>query len=438
MKIDKNSFFKIYETKFWQKLKESIVPFDDNPKKDEFLAELFEEITTFTYNPKHPREYIVLNKHNGISRYVPTFSRKDYCVYYLCIKLLEAEIAVNRVSGTFGGWTLGNPIRLKEEQEILEFDYIPFNTFNELAWAEEWQTFQNIALKYRDLDDWHCFICLDIANFYDCINLAILERKIRHVVPKAKQEVVTLLFHFLRNWNKKLEGYNTKTVGIPQDEIGDCSRILANFYLQDFDLEMNKICDAHDAKFIRFADDQIIYAKTMEDAKKILFEASKELLRINLNFNSGKVKEFKTKHEFNEYWAFDTFDLLKDKTDKTKINKGVKKYFGNLDKGVNFREDSILKRILTIDSTLIEPKYRHRLLSMFYEENFLAQLKVWHLQRIRKYVNNDAEFFQILDDLINIVPFNSFHYNLLAFYKKDRKGHNLDSLIKRIETIKLK
>ena len=33
----------------------------------------------------------------------------------------------------------------KEEQEILELDYIPFNTINDLSWVNEWQSFQNIA-----------------------------------------------------------------------------------------------------------------------------------------------------------------------------------------------------------------------------------------------------------------------------------------------------
>jgi len=438
MKIDKSSLIELFESKFWQKLKESLVPFESTPDKTVFLNELYDEITEFTYSPRHPREYIVINKHNGISRYVATFSRKDYCVYFLCIKLLEKEIAINRVEGTFGGWTLGNEIRLKEEQEILELDYIPYNTINELSWAKEWQSFQNIAKVYRDLNDWKCFINLDIANFYDCINLAILERQIRHVVPKSKQDVVTLMFHFLRNWNKKLEGYNLKTVGIPQDEIGDCSRILANFYLQDYDNVMSEICEKNKSKFIRFADDQIIYTNDMDTARNILFEASRELLRINLNFNSSKVKEFKSKDEFNQYWVFDLFELLKDKENKEKINKGIESFFDNLDKKIKFRENSILKRILSVDSKKIHPKFRHRLIAMFFNPDFLAQLSMWHFKRIRAFVDNDEEFFTELDKLIELVPFNSYHYNLMAFYRKERKDFDFDIIEKRIDKIKLK
>ncbi|MBS2213936.1 RNA-directed DNA polymerase [Carboxylicivirga mesophila] len=437
MKIDKASFEKVFESKFWKKLKESIVPFESSPDKNKFLNELYDEISEFTYSPKNPRDYIVVNKHNGISRYVPTFTRKDYCVFFLCIKLLENEIAVNRVEGTYGGWTLGNPIRLKEEQEIIELDYVPYNTINELSWVQEWQSFQNIAKSHRDTDDWKCFINLDIANFYDCINLTILERKIRHVIPKSKQDAVTLLFHFLQNWNKKLEGYNPKTVGIPQDEIGDCSRILANFYLQDYDLAMNEIANRYGAKYIRFADDQIIYAKDLSTAKSILFEASRELLKINLNFNSSKVKEFKSKNEFNTYWCFGLFELLRDKENKNSINAGVGMYFEFLEKNIRFRDNSVLKRILTIDSSLIEAKYKKRLISKFLDPDFLAQLGIWHFKRIKSFINNDAEFYTALDELINNVPYNSYHYNLRAFYKKERKEFDLKIIDTKIDQVRL-
>ena len=206
MQIDKDSFMKIFQTSFWKKLNESLVPFTDNVDKTSFLNNLYDEITTFSYNPSNPREYIVINKHNNVSRYVPTFCRKDYCVYYLCIKLLENEIAVNRVEGTYGGWTLGNPIKLKEEEECIELEYVPFNTIDSFAWTQYWRSFQDVAKLYKNAGNFEFFIKIDIANFYDSINLSLLERKIRHVVPKVKQDVVTLLMHFLHNWKKNWKG----------------------------------------------------------------------------------------------------------------------------------------------------------------------------------------------------------------------------------------
>jgi hypothetical protein len=437
MKIDKPSFIKLFNTRFWNKLNESIVPFTDKPiSKNIFLSDLHQSVTDFTYSPSHPRHYISVNKHNGVARFIPTFNRADYCVYYLCIKLLENEIAINRIEGTFGGWTLGNPIRLKEEQEIIELDYVPFNTFNDLSWAEEWRSFQSISRKFVDTGEYKYFLNLDIANFYDTINLSILERKIRHIIPKGKQEIVTLLLHFLQNWNKRMEGYNIKTVGLPQDEIGDCSRILANFYLQDFDLAMKNICEKYNSKFIRFADDQIIFTKDKETARIILFEASKELFKINLNINSNKVKEFGSREKFETFWAFEIFDNLKDKENKEEINLGVSKYFNLIDNGIKFKDTSVLKRLLTINFDLIEPKYRHRLLSGFFEKDFLFNMQLWHLRRIRKALSNDIEFFSQLDNMIEKALFNSFLFNLRQFYKKDRKDFDLTIIDKRIEVLK--
>jgi hypothetical protein len=201
---------------------------------------------------------------------------------------------------------------------------------------------------------------------------------------------------------------------------------------------MNEICDKYGAKYIRFADDQIIYAKDLHVAKNILFEASRELLKINLNFNSSKVKEFKSKADFDTYWAFELFELLKNKTDKAAINSSIDKYFEYLDTNVKFRDNSVLKRILSVDSKLIEPKYRHRLIAMFFNPDFLAQLTVWHFKRIREFIDNDTEFFGELDKMVSTVPFNSYHYNLLAFYKKERTGFDCSAIEKRIEEIKLK
>lgn len=437
MKIDKPSFIELFNTRFWSKLNESIVPFTNKTAdKTVFLNELYHSVTDYSYSPSHPRHYILVNKHNGVARFVPTFNREDYCVYYLCIKLLENEIAINRIDGTFGGWTLGNPIRLKEEQEIIELDYIPFNTLNDLLWAEEWRSFQSISRKYKDTGEYGYFLNLDIANFYDTINLAILERKIRHIIPKSKQGVVTLLMHFLQNWNKRIEGYNIKTVGLPQDEIGDCSRILANFYLQDFDLAMKNICDKYNSRYIRFADDQIIFTKDKETARLILFEASKELFKINLNVNSSKVKEFSSREEFETYWAFDIFDHLKIKDNKEEINKGITKYFKLIDSGIRFKNSSVLKRLLTINFDLIEPHYRHRLLSGFFEQDFLFSLQIWHFRRIRKALNNDKDFFHQLDTMIEKSLFNSFLFNLRQFYVRDRKDFDLALIDKRIEELR--
>lgn len=84
----------------------------------------------------------------------------------------------------------------------------------------------------------------------------------------------------------------------------------------------------------------------------------------------------------------------------------------------------------------INPEHRHRLLSGFYNQEFLSQLSLWYFRRIREKVQNDREFFSILDSQIDKILFNSYHYQLLSFYSKDRKDFDLTILQKRIDDLK--
>lgn len=120
---------------------------------------------------------------------------------------------------------------------------------------------------------------LDIAKFYDSINLDILERKIRAHVDRQNYPAVDLLFVLLRFWNRSLEGYGAKSVGLPLEEIGDNSRILANFYLAEYDETLVSFGESFQpgGKYLRYADDQILMASEMDQAEETLFRAGVEL-----------------------------------------------------------------------------------------------------------------------------------------------------------------
>ncbi len=75
------------------------------------------------------------------------------------------------------------------------------------------------------------------------------------------------------------------------------------------------------------------------------------------------------------------------------------------------------------------------LLSGFYKDDFLSQLSLWHFRRIRERVKNDPDFFTILDNQINSIMFNSYHYQLLNFYTRDRKDFDLTILNNRIKEL---
>lgn len=440
--VEWNEFEKIFSSKFWQKLKESLVPYRPGEKpgnKQVFLKKLYDDIRNQAYFPEHPRDYIVSNKHNYVARIVPAFGYRENCAYFFAIKMIENAIANNRVDGTYGGWRLGNPIRAQEEEE---FDLIlsaSLNSYNKFAWVENWRDFQKKAYTYSSRGDYTCFVKFDIANFYDSINLDLLEKKIRLATSPQETFAIELLFHFLRHWNRKFEGYYAKSVGLPQDEIGDMSRLLANFYLQDYDEAIKELCDKHDAAYLRYSDDQIIYAPDCETGLYLLFEASKELFKINLNINSSKVTVFHTREEFERYWAFEIFDLLKDKNDGESIQAAVQMYFQWKANEYNFRWDSVLTRLLSVNlSTMPAPHLRHKVLSEFLDPAFLTQLSYWAFKKLYNQLSGDlGELYKILDALVPTVKYNSFHYNLLNFYKKHRPDFDTTVLETRIDELKI-
>lgn len=360
LNITEEEYLKILNNDFRKHLKNSLSPSFQVPNDyKSCLLQTYEDISNNSYLPSSPVAYIVIDKHNGVSRYVPVLTYEDYCVYYFCVKVLEGEIAENRVVGTYGGWTMGGAIREAENENLLQLHtssegYYPPNAFNRNQWIKEWSSFQNLVKAYMQYDEFSYFVKMDIANFYDSINLSILKEKL--TAQSKNKEIINTLMLFLSRWNYSIEGGLDKSVGIPQDEVGEMSRLLANFYLQSYDAIMKKECKDRGAEYMRYADDLIIFAKSKKDAKEILFAASRELLVLSLNLNSGKVKEFCNKDDFDKYWGFEIFDFLQNEDNSLSINQGVESYFRCIDMKLDFRKDSVLRKILSVDKSLLLKK----------------------------------------------------------------------------------
>ncbi|WP_340104890.1 RNA-directed DNA polymerase [Rhodohalobacter sp. 8-1] len=452
-----DEFIEIFQSRFWRKLKETIVPFEEIPKgkaKKKFLKDFYENLQEKNYQPKSPREYIVFDKHNLVSRIVPTFEIQDYVVYFYCVKALEPFIAEteDRIPGTFGGWTLSNGLRDGEKDEITELEsqylnsapYGSDTSYNPLAWRRHWQQFQKLAYDYANQTDFGYALKFDIANFYDCINLNLLEEKIRTATTGADHyEDVSLLFHFLRQWNKPLEGYFPKTVGIPQDEIQDCSRILANFYLRVFDNEMYKSCRKKKSKYLRYSDDMILFCPSKKEALSLIFYASKELHKIGLNINSSKVDTFENREKFNEYWAFEIFELLEDENikDKKTLNEAVALYFEKYQESP--KRVSILRRLLAADFEVLNKKNRSLLKNEYVNKEFLSNCDYRMMKKIYNKMNEESanHMVSLLTKLTFELNYNSFHYNYRKFREKVLKIDELDIekmfIESKIEELKL-
>jgi len=424
---NKDEFIKLIDSKFFNCLKnKSLIPFGDVEDRNIFLGKVYDELHTnlLGYKPKPPRKNISFPKSKYVIRMVPTFELADYAIYYFCIKVLEDFIAEDRVKGTYGGFRLGGKLRDKESQEFEPAfqDSYNENSFNSFAWKQEYNEYQakvyENALKMGS--EYQFAVHFDIANFYDCIRLDLLEKKIRErIKSELFNDEIHILFRFLKYWNGEYD--NKKTVGIPQDEVGDCSRILSNFFLQDSDQFLDDICTKRKAIFLRYADDYVIFAQSREDVEQILYDISHKFFEEGLNINTGKTKEFTTFQDFDDCYAFTIFEKLK--FEEQNINQAFELFVTKKENCVHFRESSVLKRLLHNKTNLdeLENRKRIKLLSYLWEEDFLLFANDHYMNQIFKMLKDKSEkdeFIKMLNTIKDRTRFESYQIYVDRFINK--------------------
>jgi hypothetical protein len=447
----REEFIKICsDRRFWQWIKnKSIVSYGRLPPKEEFLRNLVKQIEYRNYYPSPPKEYLILNKGKGVIRVIPVLKLDDLCVYYYCVRKLERYIALNHVAGTFGGFGLNGKLRRVEEEElkkirdehkIIRFEdksyvfkistpYPEISSFNSKAWQVEWGDFTK-KLYFNSADFTKGYVAeLDISNFYDSIQLDNLEFKLRKYISHNQNEIVYLLMHFLRFWNRHVNFYRQQGAGIPQDLFGECSRILANFYLQDYDKKISFFAKGKKARFFRYADDQIIFANSKKEIEEIIVKASSLLMREGLNFNQKKIR-LMTAREFKRYYSFNNFIALAHKQTRTirilELEKQIRFYL-RFKSGLRKGGSSLLKRILgLLGKTKRRPKNFILLKNHLLSDELLLEtpLMVSDFLRIYRILNKreKARMVRALDGAINDCFYSDRLYNLKKFYSEIRRS----------------
>lgn len=411
---DLQSFKNVFSKSLYEKLiKETRVPYN-NISKDDFnktIEELYSEIISKNYSVGNLREKIYDFKTLFVARIVPVFDYKDELLYYFLIRMIEDEIVAGRVEGTFGGYRLGNAIRKKENEEI---EYAS-GSYNPFLWRKEWKAFNNLIWSTIRTTGFTRAIKLDIANFYDNINLDILEKKLLITLPKTKLNVSHLLIYFLKTWDKETSHYALKNVGIPQSEFGDQSRLLANFYLQDYDFFIKNICEEQNAFYLRYADDQIVFLNEDTDVKKIMYNICKELNKIGLNLNSSKVELFEIE-DLEKYYAFEIMQFI----DDGRYDDSIELFFKFKKQKIKFREDTVLKRLLNKGINLCTLKNKNKLLKILMDDDFLILNSFWYLEKLYGILSKKAkkQLERKIIELLNTVYYNSFIYDTIDLAEK--------------------
>lgn len=350
-----------------------IIDFEDI-NREEFLKEVTISIIKGTFHFSPPF-YFYAPKSMGILRKIKSYELGATCIYYFCIKSIQDELIqeIKKIDNVFGGFRMTDDLKLtpqkvidlktgvKEESkdhesepqetdseskspqpelkheepknEITEnldkgddiliepddsYAVVP-GILSKYAYRKEWSDYQNLAKKLHE-ENYDYYIHIDIAHFYNDINLNILEKSVRSTVHK-KDKIIDLLFFFLKNSDRNEDGFDRTTVGIPQEDVGEMSRLLANFYLTPFDKEISKLGEVEILKeskiiYTRYADDMwIAYNGSKELSYHIIQKVSLKLNDLKLHINEKKLTILNNS-KFGQYWKFDVWlDLKKNLKD---------------------------------------------------------------------------------------------------------------------------
>ncbi len=184
MSLKINDFVGAVDDPFWKAITsesvyEDVIKFKDIDR-NAFLVRLAKKINRHLH-AFPPPEYLYLPKSKGILRRIKVYGLEDSSIYYYCVKGIQDTLAktIKQNPFVFGGFRFTPDLKMSDE----DLDAIPFDpkyqgVFSKHQFRKEWGEYQRLAgsLASRDFD---LYIHIDIAHFYDDINLNLLENKVR-------------------------------------------------------------------------------------------------------------------------------------------------------------------------------------------------------------------------------------------------------------------
>lgn len=424
-----NNFNDYFNRDFWRGFKNQAFPITIPNTIEErriLVDKVANLISSGRYASNIPEVELIMNKGYGVARTVPAFCIEDYCVYYFCIKELENILCKNRTPNTFGGWTLGGQLRKEEESEIeIECDSTDYGrySFNPRAWTRVFGEFNSLLFSQLESGRYSHVLQFDLSNFYDSVRLDMLERWIREESDSTKGEIITLLFYLLNHWNRKNTMMHPQSVGLPQDALADCSRILANYYLQKYDSFAENVCSQVGGIYFRYADDQMILLNDPGKIDGLLLLLTRNLDRYGLRVNQKKVDIWHTS-ELIEHRCRKIQSIFTEKDDNKNpvlVKEFVEEYLKikklHLQKMWN-SGTPLLNRLLWANIKSLSPKLFNSIVERFITEEFILlsdhkkMSRIFYLNGKRK---KPIDFIDHLKAISEKSVHNNYHYEAHAF-----------------------
>ena len=298
----------------------SLLGFRVDDDYEAVVEDIYQKVNSGHYHPMRPLGVYSIPKHNLVPRFIPVLTATDNLLYHYLVKEIEDSLLASKPKSvkTFGAYRVLTTAKKKDDDrrkyDFIDIDDISIGKYTvSYSWYPSWGEFNETVKNYFDRNKKKTvFVKTDIANFYDNIDLRLLENKVRSCLDDSKLSVVNVLFKLLQGVNSYSYKYNYQGKGLPQDETSDCSRLLANYFLYDFDREFDAVCKTLGCTFIRYCDDMIIMCNDRQSAEKVVHASADILNKSGLSLNSSKTKIFNTRSKFEKFWMFEEHKKLSD------------------------------------------------------------------------------------------------------------------------------
>lgn len=221
-------------------------------KEEENIKDLLSKLKDKTYKPT-PVRRVYIPKKNGKLRPLGIPTIEDRIVQQSVVNVLNPKFEQE----IFHKWSCGYREGLGA-QRVLQI----------ILW--------NLETGYN-----HIYDC-DIKGFFDNIPHKNLMKVISKYI--ADGTVLEMIWKWLKAGYMKDNIYNNTLAGTPQG--GVISPILANIYLNELDWELEK----EGIRFVRYADDFLLFAKTEEEIKRAGKIAREVIEKLGLEVSMEKTK----------------------------------------------------------------------------------------------------------------------------------------------------
>lgn len=392
----------IHKSQMFDELKAFELYLDENI---ETVIEILEADSSFLLINRQAYKFY-LPKPNNLVRPITCINFIDLLIYQ-AIANVVAEESFQTINSYANKVIFGNLYNKTEKYEEKKFFF--------QEWKKNWKNYQEYSKSYIDVDGYCHVVDFDIASFYDSINHNLLREALKDYID---EKTIDLLINILERSSIDFSRHqNLIHSGLPQGPIA--SAIFAEVFLNKYyDQFMVGICQKHDIKYLRYADDIRLFAKEKHVGQRFITLLDLLSRDIGLIPQSSKinVNYYANAHEFIEINA-------------NKFSK-IQKQFNNIKKLVpkeNRRATSMLNNML------IDPKNFDKTKFSFFiykvekdddlKENLLKNLESLLpfieavLVYLKKYYYEDVDVFDILNTKILYNDSIFIDYPKYVFFK---------------------